>query len=235
MWERDGLFAIATVSDTQVSWEHTDAVSSVRKSSKLSETWSAMMSGDNIGLVAPVLAAVTAELNTIDPPHKPEAVATAFKNAYAGRELEFGFIAYGFDGITPHILVINQDGEALHDVTWFAAIGSGRDVAQKFLEQNAKFDYAKETVSNICYAKFLAENTPYVGKGTIATLRFSNGWEHPLADDDLRRVWSLWRDSQKAALAEGANSLAPAIEKAAHGRRSLDWLVKITNVKPGGQ
>lgn len=109
----------------------------------------------------------------------------------------------GFDQVLePHIFSTNAIGRcAIGDSLGYDAVGIGAEAARAWLL--AKQDFPKrlpvhDTIYHLCEAKFLAENSPYVGKTTLVNVWLRDHTVLPLfvpapnAKGSLQIVRSAW-------------------------------------------
>lgn len=107
------------------------------------------------------------------------------------------FLIYGFDGnAVPHVFKVKDPGkDEVYDKPGYCAIGSGCYAAGMMLSHlDQTIDCSlRETIVNVCAAKFMAERVPGVGKATFLYIKKqgSNTFGYVGIDmvEEIRAAW----------------------------------------------
>jgi hypothetical protein len=107
------------------------------------------------------------------------------------------FLIYGFDGMgAPHIFKVKDPGrDEVYDKPGYCAIGSGCYAAGMMLfHLNQTIDCSlRQTIVNVCVAKFMAERVPGVGKATFLYIKKQGsnvvGYAGIDMEEEIRAAW----------------------------------------------
>lgn len=144
-------------------------------------------------------------------------------------KLDLSFLVLGFDGDTPHIFVVKDQGDVSHyDTPGFWAIGSGQTSALGSLfsrQSSISLIHGPmyEVLYALCKAKFNAETALGVGRNATAFVLEADGSRYLINTPYIEKVKEIWEKVRPPDISQEAKIEVPKIIKEAkrNSKRSL--------------